>query len=192
MGIKIAPDYSKEQTCYFCGKRHATKMHSYSEPWYGILKKISVPIGVKYIKVDVEIPRCQNCERNHRYASIPIIILFLACFIIFAFLSIRHGGWTDHWYMIVLLVFIDTLISFFVSAFVGIPIRKIINALFYANCRDEEDTEDYEPIKRLKRIGFSRKNPDGLGSQSSNLVKEEALDRTLHDISQLEGFKVSD
>lgn len=192
MGIKISPDYSKKQTCYYCGKRLAIEKSSYCETWYGIVKKISIPLGVKYLKVDVEIPRCKSCEHNHRYASIPTIILFLFFFILYAYLCIKHGGWTDHWYTLVLFVFIDLLISLFVSAFIGIPVRKIINSLFYAECKDEEDTEDYEPIKRLKRIGFSRNNPDGLGSQHSNTIKVETLDRTLHDISQNGDFRVSE
>lgn len=191
MSILITPDYDKEQICYFCGKRHAMKKYAYSEPWYGIMKKLHFPIAVRYIKIYVEVPRCHKCKINHSKADVPSIILFFICLFIYAYLCIQQGGWTDHWYDILLLIFLDFIISLFVSMLIGTPIRMIINALFFSNCKDEEDTEEYEPIKRLRRIGFSRKRPDGLGSQSATLVKEEALNRILNDISLSDSFNVS-
>lgn len=190
MGIEITPDYDKKQKCYYCGKRYASKKYSYRESWYGITQKHTFPISVNYIKIDVEIPKCRHCDSKHRIAFIPTFIIFVICFVIYAYLCIKHGGWTDHWYMILFLVFVDTLISLFVSAFIGTPIRKIINAIFYSDCKDEGDTEEYEVTKRLRKIGFSRNNPDGLGSQKRDLIELKKLDESLREIHKA-GFKVS-
>ena len=172
--MRIKPDYNKKPLCYYCNRNEASKESAYIDTKYAVTKSRMIPISVSYFSVDVEIPRCKECEKKHSKSSIPHLICFIIVFLLLGWLFISKGtGWTDKWYTICFGVFIDGFLSLFISYFIATPFRLLINEVFYKGVKDEDDTDSYEPIEKLHKCGFKDNKPDPMMSQGDEIDELE-------------------
>lgn len=189
--MRIIPDYTKKTMCYFCGQNLANEKSSTIETLNAITKAHKMPISVDYISVDVEVPRCRRCEKKHSLSTLPTLSLFILFSLCFGWWLLTKGeGWTDTWYMTVFGIIITFLLSSLAAVFVGAPIRLLINQFFQKGCKDLDDTDNYTPIKKLRSCGFSTKRPDGLGSQTDEILDKVKFSNTLSSIVSQDNCRV--
>ena len=155
--MKIVPNYNNNAICYFCGEELADWESSEKCSKELICITKTNLLNYKYTTANIEIPRCKDCEKKHDRASIPHIILFIAAFAFGIWFLMQGKEWTEHWYYFCFGLFLDFMFSAIVSYIIGAPFRWIISAIL--KCKDEEDTDDYPPIKKLKDIGFRSDKP---------------------------------
>ena len=160
----------------------AEKQKSHEETWYGLMKTIRIPISVKFIPIKVEIPRCSTCEKRHSKAMLPYLICFFSFAIWFGY-KLYCSGWGEEWYGYLLGILYTFAISAVVAAIFGIPVRYLINKV-WKDTKDEGNTRDYEPIRKLIGCGFQYTKPDPAGSQGRKTVSEYKLSLTLKSIKE--------
>ena len=172
--MKIKPDYQKKPICYFCNQNLAIEDAALTDTKYAVTKSQTIPISVRYFSLEVEVPRCKECEKKHSKAGIPHIIAFFVVFILLGwfFLTKGTGGWTDTWYTICFGVFVDAFLSFFISYFIATPFRLLVNT-FFKGCKDAGDTDNYKPIEKLHKCGFKDNKPDPMMSQGDEIDERE-------------------
>ena len=172
--MKIRPDYNKKPLCYFCNKNNATEDSALSKTVYGVTKSRLLPLSVDYISIDVEIPRCNKCKEVHDKFNTPYLIVFIiATFAAGWFLKTKGTGWFEgEWYMYVFSVFFTVVISAILTAIIGIPLKILSFYLFSRDkykCKDDEDLDDYAPLQKLHKCGFTNHRPDAAYSQKDNI-----------------------
>ena len=181
--MKIYPDYSKEHICYYCNKNKAVKEGQFEETWYGVLSNRMIPLSVKYIKVNIGIPRCQQCKSRHDKTESPYMLILFVSFIIGGYLLFFHNGgngWGDSWWSWPLGIFVIGLIASFISFIIGTLIRYLIHSILYSNiCKDLGDTRSYYPIKKLIDCGFQYERPDAAKGESYKKVDPDHFNVTL-------------
>ena len=154
--MKIVPDYKhKEIKCYYCNKNIADETCGNTQE----LICISQPhlASYDYVYVKVEVPRCKECSKKHSIAFLPF---FLCILIILAIVIIKViiPQWNGHsvWEMLLfslLMIFLSCL----GGAIVGFIPRWIMFLLL--KVRNEDDVDEYSPIRKLKGIGFRKDKP---------------------------------
>lgn len=160
----IKPNYNKEHICFYCGKNKAVADKENSTTLYKLVDRGKFTLSVNYIKVDVGIPRCEECKKRHDIAGRPSCLIFLAgCVGVIIYCIINGFPFkiesTENWFGILAVIGGVTLTWLAVSFLIGSLIRMSINA-FMKGTKDEEDNESYPPIKKLMDIGFMDRKPD--------------------------------
>ena len=162
--MKIYPDYKKQHTCHYCKKNQAEEEYQYEEEWYGVSKQRMIPMSIEYTKIKVSIPRCKECYKKQSKSELPTNILMLTSIIVGTYLLFFKDGkadWITTWYMWILAIFLILLTSGLVGMVIGVPIRYLINIIFYSDSsKDPGMTRDYPPIQKLVRCGFVFTRPD--------------------------------
>jgi len=177
--IKIIPDYNKQHKCFFCKKNEAVEKSASREKMYCVTKKHYMPLGYDYITVEIEIPRCPNCEKKHNYSCLPMVICFLVLFIL-SLIKVIIPDWTQNGFWgNVLVVFMMILLSFAGGFLLGYIPRIILSKIL--KVKFEDFNKDYSPIKKLIGIGFSIMKPDP-STLPEVKYNEELFKRTLQSI----------
>jgi len=172
--MKIRPDYNKKPLCYFCNKNNATEDSALTKTLYGVTKSRLLPLSVNYISVDVEIPRCNECKKVHDKFNTPYLVVFIiATFAVGWFLKTKCTGWFGgEWYTYVFSIFITVIFSSILTAIIALPFKIISFYLFSRNkykCKDDDDIEDYAPLQKLHKCGFTNHRPDAAYSQKDDI-----------------------
>lgn len=184
--ITIKPNYRVAQKCYYCAKRLAEEKYSKKETWYGITKVIRFPMGVRFLAVDVEIPRCQQCEKKHSTTVLPMIILFFIgeAYGLYIFFSSLASSWSDQPLGTILVLGVITFLNMCATFIVGMIIKYALWLLLYRNeCCEEGDTRDYPPIKKLICCGFQYTKPDPAASRGAKTINFDRFRQLLDDYS---------
>ena len=154
--MKILPNYSKQPICHFCKKNLADSKCGTSSDFYCVSE--SGLMSYKYITTTVEVPRCKECERKHTLASLPGAIVAL---ILYALMIIKiivptwmegHSLGGNILYTI-LMLFITTI-----PAGLALMVSQYIFS-FVVKTNSELYIDDYEPIRKLRGMGFRRTKP---------------------------------
>lgn len=154
--MKIVPDYKhKEIKCYYCNQNNADESCGNTQE----LICISQPhlASYDYVYVKVEVPRCKKCSKKHSMASLPVFICILILVaIIIAKVIIPQ--WEGHtlWEMLLF-----TLLMLFLSVLGGTIIGFIPRWILFSllKVKNEDNIDEYSPIRKLKGIGFRRDKP---------------------------------
>lgn len=77
--MKIKPDYQKKPICYFCNQNLAIEDAALTDTKYAVTKSQTIPISVRYFSLEVEVPRCKECEKNIVKLVYHISLPFLLC-----------------------------------------------------------------------------------------------------------------
>ncbi len=175
--MKIRPDYNKKPLCYFCNKNNATEDSALSKTVHGVTKSRLLPLSVDYISIDVEIPRCNECKKIHDKFDTPYLIVFIfATFAIGWFLKTKGTGWFEgEWYRYVFSIIFTVFASALVSAIIGLLLKILSFFLFSRDkyqCKDNDDLEDYAPLQKLYKCGFTNHRPDAAASQKDDINKD--------------------
>ena len=177
--MKIKPDYSKSQVCYYCGKHISDNSCSLEETWYAIAKTHSFPLSVEYISVIIEIPRCEHCKKIHDKADSfsPFILLLSILFFMWFFLF--YIDWLADTWSTILGVFLSIIFGLFsgylISAFVSM--LRTPNSI-----KESGNTRSYGPIKKLLDCGFQSNRPDAAASVGKQPLDRLLFTRTLNSI----------
>lgn len=180
--MKIKPNYKLGHTCYYCEKNIATQDSEYEQSWYGIISTGVVILSVKYMKINVIIPRCNRCKRVHFLCSIPLILILLSSFICACVFIYKNNNGVDVWYEWGIVILESLILSSLVSLIIGVPIRLGLS-YFFKGIKDIENTQLYHPVMRLERLGFKSSKPDPAGSRGERKIKEERLADVLKEIT---------
>lgn len=172
--MKIRPDYNKKPLCYFCNKNSATEDSALSKTVHGVTKSRLLPLSVDYISIDVEIPRCKECKKVHDKFNTPYTIAFIiATFAAVWFLKTKGTGWFEgEWYKYAFSIFFTVIISTFLTAIIALPLKILYFFLFSRDkykCKDDGDLDDYAPLQKLYKCGFTNHRPDAAASQKDDI-----------------------
>lgn len=185
----ISLNYKHSHKCHFCGKNLATKENETYRNCYYIEKAShygSIYHSARFHKITVAVPRCEYCSHVDTRIS---RINFLICVFIFSvstyiwsgcFAETAHRNsrsWED--------VLIACLPSFLIALFIGGAIAFLVRCLLEIKWNHNSNCDDYEPIKKLIRIGFEPRdslpnlknnNVQGKGSLNLSLLNEVIAD----------------
>lgn len=190
--MKIRPDYNRIVNCHYCEKTVADKESANVESLYAVTKTHSLPLSVEYICIDVEIPRCKRCASIHSQASILLMPFFLILFFLIGWAYIDSDtGWTDEWHLIIIGIVSDLIISAFLAVLLNKITRMIIMEIFYKGRKDEGNTREYGPIKKLLDCGFTFNKPDPAASAGRTPLDLNVLTNTLSKIQEEDGCLIS-
>ena len=172
--MKIRPDYNKKPLCYFCNNNNATEDSALTKTVYGVTKSRLLPLSVDYISVDVEIPRCNECKKVHDKFNTPYLIVFIiATFAVGWFLKTKGSGWFEgEWYKYIFSIFITVIMSSTLTAIIALPLKILSFFLFSRDkykCKDDDDLDDYAPLQKLHKCGFTNLRPDAARSQKDDI-----------------------
>lgn len=193
----IKPDYNKEQKCFYCGKNKAAEGKEVSRDLFKIVGK-GFPLAVKYVKIDVNIPRCEECKKRHDTAGKPTCFVFLLgifvaiCCVVYFILTRSQteniplesidSSESTNWFGFICVGLTILLVWFVISYFIGSIIRLAINA-FMKGTKDEMDDDNYSPIKKLLDFGFMKQKPDAAAHYGiSTDFNMQALQNTFNSI----------
>ena len=172
--MKIRPDYNKKPLCYFCNKNIATDDSALSKTVYGVTKSRLLPLSVDYISIDVEIPRCHECKKVHDKFNTPYTIVFIIATIATGWYLLTKGSeWFDGvWYKYVLGIAATVVISTILTGIIALPLKILSFYLFSRDeykCKDDDDLDDYAPLQKLHKCGFTNHRPDAAASQKDDI-----------------------
>jgi len=183
--MKIYPDYKHQHICHYCKKNQAEEEYQYDEEWYGVFKQRMIPMSIEYIKAKVAIPRCKECYKKHSKSELPSNILMLTSIIVGTYLLFFKDGkadWITTWYMWILAIFLILLTSGLIGMIIGVPIRYLINSVFYSDSsKDPGMTRDYPPIRKLVGCGFEFTRPDPAAGECKK-VNEKKFNEAINSI----------
>ena len=177
----IKPNYNKHQTCFYCGKNKAIADKENTTTLYKIVDRGKFMLSVNYLKIDIGIPRCEECYKRHKKAGKPTCLIFLIgiiigiglCFI-YDLPFLKFSSEPSEWFGTIAVLATIVLMWFIACIMVGSLIRIIINA-FMKGTKDEENNENYPPIKKLLDIGFMSQKPDAAAHYGKTLDFDKTI-----------------
>jgi len=162
------------EKCYYCKKYEADKDSHYTKTMYKLtgVSELIIARSTRFLKKDIEIPRCNHCHRKHDNFYIYVFIPFFIAFVIFIsrYLYYNGGGWDWTFAIIVSIIF-----SFFCAAF----ITFIINLLFFkliCGIRLDDDVDNHPSVANLVENGWltSKPNPHNVSTKDiSNQISQK-------------------
>ena len=173
--MKIHPDYNKKPLCYFCNKNNATEDSALSKTVHGVTKSRLLPLSVDYISIDVEIPRCNECKKVHDKFNIWYTIVFFISIFPVGWFFMRIGWFEGEWYNYVFAIAATVVISTILTGIIGLPLKILSFYLFSRDdykCKDDDDLDDYAPLQKLYKCGFTNHRPDAAASQKDDINKD--------------------
>lgn len=178
--MTILPNYQNNATCYYCGKDVA-------DPSAGVTKKLNCisethVASYKYTTIEIEVPRCEDCQKKHKKAIIPRSIVFIIVFLIIGWLLItKDSEFTASMPNLCFAIFIDALFSLVITFVIESPFRMLYHEILYKSCKDVDVTDEYSPIQRLKAIGFIKGKPKAYTHPDPKYDRAK-FNKTLNDI----------
>ncbi len=140
-------------TCYYCGIPLENNAYSYEQTLYEIKSLSYLPMGYKYFKRKVVIPRCEICSQKHSnylliFNFIPLVLTFVVVFIAL-FESFAN-------------IIAYALVAFSVASLVVLIFQLISGGFLFKviykipNC---DDTKDYPVVRELLKLGLKKNKP---------------------------------
>lgn len=171
--LKIVPDYTQSHICHCCKKNTAIAGKEKRRDCYYFDKVFhlnGVAHKYSYRVVEVSVPRCEECEKIEYKSTRINGIVFLICFFLGVYIwsgifADTDGGnrtWTN-----VLIACGPSLICAMIITFIT---GSILDSIFEQKNSISMDCDDYEPIRKLKLLGFVPR--DSAPGSKSHDVKE--------------------
>lgn len=149
--MKIKPNYSKLHICHFCKKNIAdfecgTSTHLHYRSGF---------MSFKLKKATVEVPRCKKCKRKHTISYLPgaIVALIIAWAMIKSIVSCwMNDPSIDGIFATIIMLMLTAFfawLSLMLSHLIFAPVVGVKYNL-------PAGVDNYEPIRKLREIGFCR------------------------------------
>jgi hypothetical protein len=147
----------KLERCYYCNQNIANPKFAHNGALYKVTghSNNSLTRKVRYQTLEVSIPRCEICNKIHGSRS---LIFFLLPFISFPILGIILGVtiWNETgWFM---LLWMGAIVGLFSGTIFSYIDESIIAK--EAGIKMESNINDYEPIVKLIKEGWSTNKPE--------------------------------
>ena len=188
--MRVLPNYRNNATCYYCGKEVADSSA-------GVNKKLNCITNThlasyEYTKINIEVPRCEDCEKKHKKAIIPRSIVFFVVFLIIGWLLLsKDKDFSSSMPNLCFAIILDALFSLVITFFIESPFRVFYHGIVYKDCKDVDETDDYEPIKKLMEIGYIKGKPKAYTHPDPKFDKAK-LNKTLNDIVMNDNCVIDD
>ncbi len=160
--MNITPNYKFKQKCHFCGNGIAKKDNEAFRRCFYIEKAnhyLGVYHSARYHQVTVNVPRCKACNRTDFKIDIICGIITIIVFAISTYIWSGIFAETDHNSARSLEnILYGCLISILCTAIVGGAIVFIVRMWLEILWNNDSFCDNYEPIQKLKAIGFEPRN----------------------------------
>lgn len=167
--MKIIPDYSKYPMCHFCKKKLADSKCGTSTDFYCVSELGFM--SYRNVKITVEVPRCKECDKKHTLACLPGVVIAL---VIYALMIVKIiiPSWHDNYsigenllYTMLMLVIAS------IPAVASVMLSQLLMS-FVVKTESELWIEDYDPIRKLKGMGFRQTQPKAHNHPRATFTEE--------------------
>lgn len=186
--MKIKPNYSKQHICHFCKKNIADFECGTSTHLHCLYRSGFMSFKLKI--ATVEVPRCKKCKIKHTISYLPGVIAALIIMIksfVPSWMENPSIGDT-------ILIFIVTILITTLIACALLNFSNMVFAIVLGTNPNKwpEFIDNYEPIRKLREIGFCRALEKHTDYPQTTPFTEESFSDRLNSIVEKDNCIVYD
>lgn len=176
--MKIKPNYSKQHICHFCKKNIADFECGTSTHLHCLYR--SGFMSYKFKIATVEVPRCKKCKIKHTISYLPGAIV--ALIIVWVMIELIVSCWMNDHSIDSIDGICGTIVMLISTAFLAWCSFILSHLIFAFIVRVKpnkwpEFIDNYEPIRKLREIGFNRLEKHTDYPQTTPFTEESFSDR---------------